>query len=333
VNPYGYEIYRPALELRRIVRMSYVPNPEWLRPPPADFPWFYGLLGITLFVLIFSYRKVRDFRMLFLAALFSGLALTYLRNVGFFALSSVFVLSGPLSRTTESGRRGGAFLWMGLTLTLLSSYFGFSDGKSYGLGWKEGRFPFREVDFIEEKGIRGRIFTEVIFGDYLIYRQYPGQRVFIDGRNEIHEALLREIFAGLESRSTDKWSAFLAKYDLDIALLRYPPTLQGVIYSSGGRVERGYRAFSTVYFPKKEWALVYWDDAAMVFVKRVPKFEDLISSCEYKIVHPDDWKYQLEAVRAGRLDRQGILQEIRRKLRENPDCRRASRLLALFSRE
>jgi DNA-binding NarL/FixJ family response regulator len=49
------------------------------------------------------------------------------------------------------------------------------------------------------------------------------------------------------------------------------------------------------------------------------------------IVHPDDWKHQLEKVTEGTLDRAAILQATQRKLREDPGFTRALRLFALCS--
>ena len=42
--------------------------------------------------------------------------------------------------------------------------------------------PVGVADFISEKGLTGRIFHPQIFGDYLIWRLWPQQRSFVDGR-------------------------------------------------------------------------------------------------------------------------------------------------------
>jgi len=330
VNPYGYQIYRSALHLRKLIALSHVPNPEWGFPAPGDFPWFYALL-VMVPILLLRNGKNTDFRLVFLYILFAGLALHYLRNVGFFSLCAPFLVCGSLADMRLSERKWMVFLWATASIAIVSLYFVYSDPYRFGLGWRAEYYPFREVDFLEKNKIHGRIFTEVKFGDYLIFKRYPPERVFIDGRNEIHEPLLKEIFSNLGN--TVSWKRFLEKYDLDVALLRYPPTLQGVIRLSGDEARTGFRAFSAVFFPRSEWALVYWDDVAMVFLKRVPKFASIISRSEYKILNPDDSKYLLEQVSRGSVDRAEILSELDRKMRENPDCKRAKELYTLFSRE
>lgn len=36
----------------------------------------------------------------------------------------------------------------------------------------------------------------------------------------------------------------------------------------------------------KDWALVYWDDLSMLFAKKIPLHEGLISKYEYKVFNP-----------------------------------------------
>ena len=328
LNPYTYEMYIAAFRLRRIVGLPHVPNPEWGFPYPGDFPWFYALLVLTAFVLLLG-RKEIDFRALSLYVLFAGLSLMYLRNVGFFSVCAPFILCSCLINARFPVLRYAGFFPIPAALAIVCFYFAFSDAYQYGFGWRKECYPIREVEFLDKNKIKGRIFTEVKFGDYLIFKKYPPERVFIDGRNEIHEDLLKELFASLSS--TESWQAFLEKYRLNIALLRYPPQLQGVLYVSGNEIVKGYRAFSAVYFPKARWALVYWDDSAMVFLKREPPVMEIIASQEYRMLNPDDSDYLLDKVKKNKLDGKEILSEIARKLQENPSCTKAKALFELFA--
>ena len=51
---------------------------------------------------------------------------------------------------------------------------------------------------------------------------------------------------------------------------------------------QGARGFSALWFPKAEWALVYWDDVAMVFVRREGAPTGLLEIHEYRVIQPDD---------------------------------------------
>src|SRR5207245_11305189 len=94
----------------------------------------------------------------------------------------------------------------------------------WGLGIAAGNEPDKAVNFLMREGVGERLFNDVLFGGYLIWRRYPDRQVFIDGRNEVHEPLLHEIFASLDDERA--WVRLLDQYRIDSALLRYPPALE-----------------------------------------------------------------------------------------------------------
>jgi hypothetical protein len=49
-------------------------------------------------------------------------------------------------------------------------------------------FPVAAVGQLEKAGLYGGVFTEDLWGGYLIYREYPRGRVFIDGRSDFYGA-------------------------------------------------------------------------------------------------------------------------------------------------
>src|SRR5205085_4230883 len=48
--------------------------------------------------------------------------------------------------------------------------------------------PDRAVDFLLKNNLHGPIFNNLTLGNYLIYRLYPRQKVFVDGRPEAYPA-------------------------------------------------------------------------------------------------------------------------------------------------
>jgi hypothetical protein len=198
-----------------------------------------------------------------------------------------------------------------------------------GLGMASGNEPAAAADFLENERVGGRLYNDVRFGGYLIWRRWPSP-VFIDSRNEIYPDLLRDIAAGMAT--PDTWNALLDREQIDAAFLRYPPALQKVVYTRpDGSHRTGERAFSAAYFPAAQWALVYWDDDAMIFVRRTPEHADLIRRREYAALNPDDWQYAFAGVLVGRIPVARILQELQRKLAEDPGCVRARDLLERFA--
>jgi hypothetical protein len=198
-----------------------------------------------------------------------------------------------------------------------------------GIGIGSENEPRGGVDFLEREGMGRRLYNDVRFGGYLVWRRAPEEPVFIDGRNELYGPLLQEISLAMEG--PESWQALLDRHAIDAAFLRYPPTLQNVKWTGrDGRAHTGVRAFSAAYFPASTWALVFWDDDAMVFLRRGPEHDSVIARHEYRALNPDDWQFLRASIQIGRLDPAPILAEIRRKLDEDPACARARQLLKDF---
>jgi len=343
INPYGFRLYAVPFEIAGLLRRLPAANLEWDWPRPALFPVFWIAFIATLAVCAWRPRRIDPFAtpILLLAGF---LAARHLRNVGLFFVLLPFGLGAPVAALTCAWRArraavrerpapavrvsfvtAAALLAAGVPLLAW-----LPPGINWGLGVAAANEPAGAVDFLERARVGRRLFNDVRFGGYLIWRRYPGAPVFIDGRNEVYGPLMEEIFAAL--KEAPRWEALLERYAIDAAFLRYPPTLQKVLLpaAGGGPPVAAERAFAAVYFPRQDWALVYWDDTAMVVARRIPEYESVIARCEYRAIHPDDWRDLLSGVRAGRVAVEPILREIDRKLEEDPSCERARRLRQLF---
>jgi hypothetical protein len=67
-------------------------------------------------------------------------------------------------------------------------------------------------------GVGPRILTSDQWGDYLIYRFYPKQRVFVDGRSDFYGPRLGQDYLALLTASPG-WDRVLERYRFDMALL------------------------------------------------------------------------------------------------------------------
>ena len=97
---------------------------------------------------------------------------------------------------------------------------------------------------------------------------------------------------------------------------------------AGGPPRVVLRPYAVNHFPPREWALVYFDDVAMVHVRRTPEAAALIERHGYEHVFPENAGFQLEAIRLGWATREGAIRELEEKLDRDPGCVRARRLLA-----
>ena len=131
------------------------------------------------------------------------------------------------------------------------------------------------------------------FGGYLLWRLFPERQIFLDGRNELDPGLLREVTTAWTV--APRWQALLARFEIDGALLHYVPRRFRVRASAGdaaGTIED--RTRSRLLFPPADFALVHWDDVAMLFVRRTAARSEAIAAVEYRFVDPEDRPWTVE---------------------------------------
>jgi hypothetical protein len=107
-------------------------------------------------------------------------------------------------------------------------------------------FPVAAADQLEQAGLYGGVFTEDLWGGYLIYREYPRGRVFIDGRSDFYGAE----FAGKYIKAVNAqtgWEGYLNRFGVRTVLLPPDAPLAGALKESSA------------------WHLVYDDGVALIF--------------------------------------------------------------------
>jgi hypothetical protein len=82
----------------------------------------------------------------------------------------------------------------------------------------EGHFPVDAVSRHLGRLPAARILTSDQWADYLIYRLYPNQRVFIDGRSDFYGPALGTDYHALLTAGRH-WPELLAEYRFDLALI------------------------------------------------------------------------------------------------------------------
>jgi len=362
LNQGGWRLIAVPIEIRRIVASGHAPNREWFQPQFSDFPLFFGSVAFVLLVLLspvcisltaLLFPKARrpvishsaelslsavgwggalrsglgviDWAPTLVLALMTWMAFQQLRNIGFFFLILPLALVRPLSFLLEMVRvpAWAPRVLGGAVLALLIPIFMRSAPQ-----WNEESSlaqvaPEKAVRFLQANRVGERLFNDVKFGGYLIWRRFPEHRVFIDGRNEIYDPLLERIFGALGD--WNRWQGMLDDFRIDAAMLRRGQ-VQAVMYppaAVGGMPRREMRAFSAAYFQQSLWALVYWDDLCLIFVRRAdPRYAGLLER-EYRVVNPDDTPHMIHETRSGRVDVEAALREVDRKLREDPSCETA----------
>jgi hypothetical protein len=286
VNPYGWHLFSVPLRLSQLVNSDHIPNPEWISPSPTQAPVFYAALVIAVVVLALRERRLTHWALLLMTA---ALALRHLRNIGLFFVLLPVVAAPALAtwRALAAGREEKRVdLLAVMAVLVLALSLAIAPQPGFGFRFAEDYYPDGACSFLDAEGLpRTQLYNDVRFGGYLIHRYGPERQVFQDDRNEIHEPLLRRIWEIFQSSDVAAWSELLAGNGADTALVRYHPPIR--VSDPAGK-PLGVRGFSTLWFPADRWALVYWDDVAMVLVRRQDAPAAWLERHEYRVIRPDD---------------------------------------------
>jgi len=334
INPYGWRLYAVPFRLAKLVGQPHIPNPEWVAPSLGAWPSLYVAIVVAMLVLILKERRAEPWALLVMA---SALALRHVRNLGLFFVLLPLALAPALARwpalaekpeRSDSAVRRQRVLGVALAL-ILALALAAGPRPPFGFSFAEDYYPEAACSFLDREGLPGEnLYNDVRFGGYLINRYFPPRTVFLDDRNEIHEPLLREFWEIFRRSDVTAWNTLLTGYGIDTALVRYHPTTR--VRTPDGR-DLGERGFSALWFPARDWALVYWDDVAMVLVRRDAAPPELLERSEYHVLRPDDFIHLESRLAANEELRPTAAAELRRALREAPRSQRAQRLAAFFA--
>ncbi len=261
---------------------------EWQPPTISSVQGvflFYLPFFLTTLVLVSSGRRpnLTD-TMLYVA--FSILGMTATRNATWFLLVSAPILArylplvqwtsisllrgrvqGPKDTSTPFQRRLGQtrqfrtlnLAIAGAALILLSVQSPWVQSGLYRSSLLDAKTPVAAMDYIKKHPLEGNIFHPQIYGDYLIWRLWPGEHSFLDGRVHLFGAELVKDYQQIYRDS--HWEDLLAKYEIRYMLLCKQEDLQNsdkIIVSARG---------------SRNWTILYEDDQSILFESKTPRRE------------------------------------------------------------
>lgn len=250
-NPYGYRLHEHIFDT---LKMKWIiANVSEFKSPVFDSEQMYdimillfaGLASITslvrkkslvepLWILFLAYASLTSVRhatiFMLVAAPIVALELSeWWKSVS--AGSSKASLVGMLSDVSGSLSKGlpGTSLLIPVAIIALAL--------TPGLQWPTA-FPgrFVPVDFIEKHHdllASSRLFASDQIADYLIFRSYPKQRVFLDSRHNYYGEDIGNDYIAISSGSP-RWKELLAKYNFDLILCEPGEPVSVLIQASGG---------------------------------------------------------------------------------------------------
>ncbi|MGH9798722.1 MAG: hypothetical protein ACRD5D_11250, partial [Candidatus Polarisedimenticolia bacterium] len=180
----------------------------------------------------------------------------------------------------ERGLRSGRIPLLPLTTlaTLaLAAWFGFN-GYPYRPGSRRppgvglsGNIPVGAADYLEANGVRGAVFNSYGAGPYLIWRLYPEVRVVMDSRNDVYgEDLYARYRRAL--RDPAALGEMLRQVDAAAVLLDWV---------GGGDLKT-----ARLLRQSTDWRPVYFDDAALVYLRADGPHRELVERDGYALLDP-----------------------------------------------
>lgn len=331
LNPNGYATLVYSQTIAPVAKALGVS--EWFSLIDRLGTWqsyvFLGLMvavSITLFFMFLKrYREERRLDLFHwgLAAAAVALPLISVRHVMFFSLLTfpLFVDAAyafaaekdfPMERTLR-GRLLPPLLFI-LALFLVAG--GVNASREFSEGTVDAKLlPVRAADFIEREHLTGPMF-DFEGGGYLIWRLWPEQKVFLDGRNEVYVGRPVNDYLSIVEQRPGWRSLVDQKYKINYFVMWYRTPVD--LYANN----------ITVSLMREEgFKLVYWDDTSIILVRDVPENAALVQKYGYSVINPFR-----DPLNIAPKDLPEALREVRRARALSPDSEVLARYAALIDR-
>jgi len=122
--------------------------------------------------------------------------------------------------------------------------------------------PWDAIRFVDQNGLRERMYNDFETGSYLAFEGYPRARVFVDPRLPAYPEDLHRLLGDFDL-DRESWDRAMQRYGVQSALLAYAGVNRRVAWWDPDR-----------------WALVYRAGDARVFVRRLPRWSAFIGAHE-----------------------------------------------------
>lgn len=351
VNPYGYLIpvgqLLGHLNQHKVATGDAPPgmlgNMEWLPPSFDQGPWFYVVMLVWGATILWRlWRRRMDVAEIVYFLGFSYMGFSQIRHTTLVALLAGYFLPAAIQemgqavgrRRPQFGRYLSAISYASIGLLLVWLLIVFSRGQ---LGWgvKSYEFPETASDFVLEHRPPGNLYNAYDWGGYLMWRLYPDYLVFVDGRSSSNHYF--QASSQIEN-SWDGWEQTLDDEKINLIVTRT------CFYDSGGP-----QNLIGQLARRADWALIFQDDTAVVYVRKIPENLDLITRfgmpnhLAYRTMLAEATRLQKESfprprswLALGRAhyalgDHKAALAAYRRFLEKTPDDREAQTMVQLLT--
>ncbi len=281
--------FEKIIELRKPITWATLFSPE-------EFPYYKLMILLSALSFVFNRWRI-DIGVFLFWLVFLLFSLAAVRNLSFFAFAAylVFVTNALTIRLQDllpieiEDKKFVHIVSLFLKVIIIIwvarygekiSYNGYFDYENYQRKSEFGgvtlrSYPHRAVAFLVKNKIKGNIFNDFNSGAYLVGHCYPDLKVFIDGRTEVYGPEFFKYYQSIwEKNAPEEFQAMLDKYHITVALLNsvnqaIPKHTLKVLNESD------------------DWAPVYFDYDAVIFLKKTPENLPVIERNRIDFAH---WK-------------------------------------------
>ena len=233
LNPNGWQLYTyPLATFRSTAMQSHIA--EWFSP---DFhkPEYLPLVGMLLalpVLLSLAPRRISVRSVLLLCAS-TYAALQSIRLIPIFVLIAVPELVAQADAWLEARRKAPSAIDArhprllrsvsnGALVVAITLFSGMQVRRviRYQPQVESRVFPSAAVEFLQQQPLTGPLFNDYDWGGYLVWKLYPEQPVFIDGRADLYGNQLMEQFSNAYNL-VGNWSETLDRWNIQTVLI--PP--------------------------------------------------------------------------------------------------------------
>jgi hypothetical protein len=280
LNPKGYEI---LIFPFKIISNNFLMNHvnEFLPPNFHDNLRYEYMLILMIIVFGVSVLRLNAIELM-LVLIFTHMSLYSARYIPLFAIIMSPIIAKQIDnllkeikekrlikrilaiseRTAKTDAVAKYHIWA-IGMIILIVIMVFTGRLQYEFNKK--KLPVDAVQFLLKEKLKGNMFNNDEFGDYIIYAAWPEYKVFFDGRSDMYgEKIGNEYLKITQIKSG--WEDVLKKYDVNWIIFHTKWSL------------------SSVLIEKRDWKLIYSDKVANIFVRNIPENQPLID--KYPDVKP-----------------------------------------------
>lgn len=312
VNPYflgqygyGTQILASDWYKQQIMELG---SPTWQTEP------FFFIMAAAVGISFLLNARRLSFIDLFLAIPFMVLPFSARRFIFVFVIATAPVIARNVSAFVSSSRTVNTLLGKKALAVLAASLIavycavflsGTEGSRNFGFGFNNRFMPEGALQFMDKRAIEGKVFNTFHWGQYITWRDFPRRAAFVDGRGYLSKELSEKRNEALTSPAT--LDELYDKYGFESVLIEYPIGLNSLLALSYD---------SDFALPDPGWALVYWDDLSLLYLKRGKGYDHVIKTDEYRYIKPANNIAGIEPYLADKEFLGNVIRELKRNIDE-----------------